>query len=47
MHSIVDSPVTLAAATTYAVMSQGVYGGDYWYDYGNTSVTLSGAASGA
>ena len=39
--------MTLAAGTTYAVMSQEVIGGDDWYDYGNTQITLSGDAGSA
>ena len=46
-YAALGSPVTLAAGTTYAVMSQEVSGGDYWYDYGNTQITLTGDAGGA
>ena len=46
-YATLTTPVTLAAGTTYAVMSQEVSGGDSWYDYGNTQITLSGAATGA
>ena len=37
-------PVTLSANTTYALMSHEVYGGDEWYDFGGTFITLNGAA---
>src|SRR5205823_4406825 len=39
-------PVTLAANATYVLMSQEISGGDQWYDYYNTYIILSGAASG-
>jgi RHS repeat-associated protein len=41
------SPVTLAANTTYVLMSQETLSDDQWYDYGDTLVTLGGTASGA
>ncbi len=46
-YSPLNTQLTLAANTTYAVMSQEVNGGDQWYDYGNTQITLSAEASGA
>jgi len=46
-YSPLNTPLTLAPNTTYAVMSQEVSGGDQWYDYGNTQITLNGVASGA
>jgi hypothetical protein len=48
-YATLATPVTLTAGTTYAVMSQEVSGqyADQWYDYYGTSITLSGAASGA
>ncbi len=46
-YAPLNTPLTLAANTTYAVMSQEVGGGDQWYDYGNTQITLSPVASGA
>jgi len=46
-YSPLSSPLTLAANTTYAVMSQEVNGGDQWYDYANTQIALSPEASGA
>ena len=46
-YATLGSPVTLAAGTTYAVMSQEVNGGDQWYDFSGTFITLSGGASGA
>ena len=40
------NPVALAANTTYVLMSQETVNADQWYDYGDTLITLSGAASG-
>ena len=44
-YSPLAAPITLAANTTYAVMSYEVVGGDTWYDYRGTQITLNGAAS--
>jgi len=46
-YATLATPVTLAAGTVYAVMSQEAYRGDQWYDYYNTYITLSGVTSGA
>ncbi|MHB8521579.1 MAG: RHS repeat-associated core domain-containing protein [Limisphaerales bacterium] len=46
-YATLSSPITLAANTTYAIMTQETSGGDYWYDLSSLSVTLSGDASGA
>jgi len=46
-YATLATPATLAAGTTYAVMSEEVNGGDQWYNFSGTSITLSGAASGA
>jgi hypothetical protein len=46
-YSTLAVPITLTANTTYAIMSYEVVGGDRWYDYGGTQITLNGAASGA
>ena len=40
------APVTLSAYTSYFVVSQEAVGGDQWYDYANTPITLT-AAGGA
>jgi len=45
-YATLATPVTLAAGTTYALMSQETNGGDQWYDYSNTRITLAAAASG-
>src|SRR5205814_2729887 len=39
------TPVTLAPNTTYALMSLEASGGDQWYDYAATTITISSIAS--
>jgi RHS repeat-associated protein len=39
------APVTLAANTSYYVLSTETAGGDVWYDYSGTTLTTTGAAS--
>jgi RHS repeat-associated protein len=46
-YATLGSPVTLARWTTYALMTPEVNGGDWWYDYAGTTITLTGDASGA
>ena len=44
-YATLPTAVTLAANTTYIVMSQETYGADQWYDVYGTYITLSSAAS--
>jgi hypothetical protein len=44
-YATLTTPVTLAANTTYILMSQEVYGADQWYDVYGTHITLSSVAS--
>ena len=44
-YATLPTPVTLTPNTTYAVMSLEVNGGDQWYDYGNTAITVSSVAT--
>ncbi|MCL5096791.1 MAG: RHS repeat-associated core domain-containing protein [Candidatus Omnitrophica bacterium] len=46
-YATLSMPVVLAAGTYYEVMSQETSGGDTWYDYSGTAITLSGDANSA
>jgi RHS repeat-associated protein len=46
-YATLATPVTLAANTGYCLMTQETSGGDQWYDYNGTSITLNGDASGS
>jgi hypothetical protein len=41
------SPITLAAATSYYLVSQETLGGDQWYDYGAIFPTAAAAVNGS
>jgi RHS repeat-associated protein len=45
-YAPLPAPVTLSAYTTYFLVSQESSGGDQWYDYANTPITIT-AAGGA
>ena len=47
VYANLGTGITLAANTTYAVMSDESSGGDEWYDYSGTDITLASVASGA
>lgn len=44
-YAPLGTPITLAAGTTYAVMSLEVYYGDQWLDYGGTTLALANVAN--
>ena len=46
VYASLPAPVTLAANTTYFVVSQETNGGDQWYNYPNGSMTFSSLATG-
>ena len=43
-YSTLPVPITLAASSTYFLVSQELVGGDFWYDYRRNTISLSGGA---
>ena len=45
VYATLASPVTLNANTSYYIVTQETLGGDQWYDYGNSAVQTTSAAT--